>query len=155
MKKLALVMALCALSGCASGSLAPKSSAGEKAATVAAASQAVAAGRYEQAETLLSDYVYRTEDSSLKLRVLALTGETQKQAIHTVASLLWETGRDATLSNFASDYLPRHDRNVVLCRLAERQARYQDAYRCWNDLGYIDRAERVIRTQAAIEVLGI
>ncbi|WGK63362.1 hypothetical protein QAO71_17625 (plasmid) [Halopseudomonas sp. SMJS2] len=142
-----------ALLGCSIAPMAPPSTAAEKAAKVDAASRAVKIGRYNQAELLLSDYVYRSAKGSLKLRRLALTGETRTQAIDTVTSLLWETGRDVTLTNFAADYLPRYERDVTLCRLSERQARYQDAYRCWNELGHVDRADRVLRTQATIEIL--
>ncbi len=153
--KLFLAAAICAgaLAGCGSVPMAPTSTAAEKSARVEAASRAVKGGRYDHAETLLSDYVYRAANGSLKLRPLALAGETRKQAIDTVALLLWETGRDITLTSFASDYLPRYEREVTLCRLSERQARYQDAYRCWNALGHVDRSQRVLRTQAAIEVL--
>lgn len=142
-----------ALVGCSTGPMAPPSTAAEKAAKVEAASRAVKTGHYDQAELLLSDYVYRSDNGSLKLRRLALSGETRKQAIDTVTLLLWETGRDVTLTNFAADYLPRYERDVTLCRLSERQARYQEAYRCWNELGHVDRADRVLRTQATIEIL--
>ncbi|RCH25501.1 hypothetical protein CSC43_7183 [Pseudomonas aeruginosa] len=41
-----------------------------------------------------------------------------------------------------------------MCRLSERQAHYPEAYACWNNLGHEDRAERTIRTEAALRILG-
>ena len=142
-----------ALVGCSAGPLAPPATTAAKSAKVEAASRAVKTGAYAQAEVLLSDFVYLSDNGSLKLRRMALSGETRKLAIDTVVSLLWETRRDVTLTTFAADYLPRYERDVTLCRLTERQARYQDAYRCWNELGHVDRAERVVRTQATIDIL--
>lgn len=83
-----------------------------------------------------------------------LNGESRKIAIDTVISLLWETGRDQTLAQFAKEYLSGDEYKVTMCRLSERQAHYPDAYACWNNLGHEDRAERTIRTEAALRILG-
>jgi hypothetical protein len=95
----------------------------------------------------------RTQDGSLKLKKLGIFGDTRKDAIDMIVLLLWETGRDKTLATFANDYLSGDERKTTLCRLAERQGQWQDAYRCWNDLGDGDRAERVLRTEASIRIL--
>ncbi len=141
------------LCGCSTAVVAPGQSKSEQSTKIDAATAAVKVGKHDHAERLMSDYVYRAEDGALKLRNVGLFGEDRKKAIDLIVMLLWETGRDKTLATFASDYLPKYERSVTLCRLAERQARYQDAFTCWNDLGHTDRAERVIRTDGAIRIL--
>lgn len=116
--------------------------------------QAVDLGIHGRAERILGNYVYRAKDGDLKMRYFGITGTNRKEAIDIVVSLLWETGRDETLKQFAGDYLSGTEYQTVLCRIAERQARYEDAYQCWNKMGEVDRAERVIRTEAAFRVLG-
>jgi len=67
--------------------------------------------------------------------------------------MLWDTGRDASLEQFAKRYLSGYERDVMLCRLAERNAVYEKAYNCWNDLGDVDRARRTVRTESALRIL--
>lgn len=141
------------LSGCGTGGILAGQPQSEQAQKIASATAAVKVGRHEHAERLMADYVYRTEEGALKLRNVGFFGDDRKKAIDLIVLLLWETGRDKTLATFADDYLPSYERSVTHCRLAERQARYQDAFRCWNDLGHTDRAERVIRTDGAIRIL--
>lgn len=117
------------------------------------ANQAVQFGKYNEAEKVLGQYVYRDERGSLKLRYFGISGDNRKHAIDTVVALLWETGRDDTLKQFAHDYLAGNDYRTTLCRISERQAKYEEAYHCWNDIGAVDRAERVIRTEAALRIL--
>lgn len=144
---LAAILAALMLTGCVTqGELNERS-------RVHAAEIALNGGEYKKAEAILSVYVTRTEDGELKLKWFGLSGATRKKAIDMIVMLLWETGRDNTLATFADDYLPSSEFHVTQCRLAERQALYQDAYRCWNDIGDVDRAERVIRTEAAIRIL--
>jgi len=121
---------------------------------VSMAKQAVDLGYYVNAERLLAQYVYRNKAGELKLRYFGLSGEIRKEAIDTVVRLLWETGRDDTLKQFADDYLSGDEYQTTLCRISERQASYEQAYQCWNRMGEVDRAERVIRTEAAIRILG-
>lgn len=118
------------------------------------ADQAVHIGKYESAEKLLGQYVYRDDRGNLKMKYSGLSGETRKQAIDTVVSLLWATGRDDTLKQFADDYLSGNEYKATMCRITERQALYEEAYHCWNKMGEIDRAERVVRTEAALRILG-
>lgn len=118
------------------------------------AKQAVDLGYYVNAERLLAQYVYRNKAGELKLRFFGLSGKIRKEAIDTVVRLLWETGRDDTLKQFADDYLSGDEYQTTLCRISERQASYEQAYQCWNRMGEVDRAERVIRTEAAIRILG-
>jgi hypothetical protein len=88
------------------------------------------------------------------MKYSSLSGENRKQAIDTVVSLLWATGRDDTLKQFADDYLSGNEYKATICRITERQALYEEAYHCWNKMGEIDRAERVVRTEAALRILG-
>ncbi|MGP0171090.1 hypothetical protein ACSVIJ_04330 [Pseudomonas sp. NCHU5208] len=118
------------------------------------ASKAVDIGDYAYAEKSLQKFVYRDKKGQLKLIYFGLSGETRKVVIDTVVRLLWETGRDETLLQFADDYLSSREYSVTACRLSERQAAYEQAYQCWNRMGEIDRAERVLRTEAAIRILG-
>lgn len=152
-KVLAAGVAVVALSGCTTSQFHHGKSQVEQKSKVLAASEAVKVGRFDHAETMLADYVFRDKEGHLKLKYIGLSGESKKVAVDTIAALLWETGRDATLTAFADDYLPRYERKVTHCRLAERQANYPVAYRCWNDLGHVDRADRVVRTEAAIRIL--
>lgn len=141
------------LAGCASGPFGTTPSELNDQARVSAAGIAMKGGEYKRAEGILSVYVKRTDDGSLKLQNLGQFGDTRKRAIDLIVTLLWETGRDKTLAKFADDYLSGNERSTTLCRLAERQGRWEDAYRCWNDMGEVDRAERVLRTEATIRIL--
>lgn len=118
------------------------------------ASQAVQMGQYSQAEQRLSPFVYRNSKGNLKVKYFGVSGENRRYAIDIVVSLLWETGRDDTLKQFACDYLEGAEYETTVCRIAERQAQYEEAYHCWNDMGEVDRAERVIRTESALRILG-
>lgn len=118
-----------------------------------AAQEAVALGKYPLAESLMQDYVYRSEKGELKMKFWGLSGKNRKMAIDVVSALLWETGRDETNAQFADDYLSGDERKTVHCRLAERQARYNDAFQCWNAMGQVDRADRVLRTKGAMDIL--
>lgn len=151
----ALILAAALVSGCSGmGTLkAPPQTKYERAAQVQAASAALRAGNYHQAEQLLADYMYRDDSGELRFKFLRFTPEGKKQAVDTVAMLLWETGRDQSLADFASRYLHGYERDVMLCRLAERKAEFEDAYQCWNDLGDIDRARRSVRTESALRIL--
>lgn len=148
-----LAMALF-VSGCASqGTAVLPQSTDERTAQVQAAAQAVKLGQYEHAERLLADYLYRDADNGLRFKSFSLSSAAKKQATDTVALLLWETGRDASLETFAKRYLSGYERDVMLCRLAERNARYKQAFECWNKLGDSDRAKRVLKTEAALRIL--
>ncbi|MCU9528121.1 hypothetical protein [Pseudomonas mosselii] len=121
---------------------------------LAGASHAVQMGQYGLAEQRLAQYAYRDKDGRLKIKYFGISGDNRKHAIDTVVSLLWETGRDDTLKQFSHDYLAGSEYQTTLCRISERQAKYEEAYHCWNDIGEVDRAERVIRTEAALRILG-
>ena len=98
-------------------------------------------------------FMYRDADGELRFKAVSLTSQGRKEAIDTVTMLLWETGRDASLEGFATRYLNGYEKDVMLCRLAERNALYEQSYHCWNDLGDIDRARRSVRTESAIRIL--
>lgn len=117
------------------------------------AAQAVKGGSFDNAEKLLAPYLYRDKDGELRFRSLGVSSDAEKKAIDTVALMLWDTGRDATLESFAKRYLDGYERDVMLCRLAERNAVYEKAYNCWNDLGDLDRARRSVRTESALRIL--
>ncbi len=121
---------------------------------VMGASRAVDIGDYVYAERALQKFVYRDSKGQLKLIYFGLSGDTRKQVIDTVVRLLWETGRDATLRQFSDAYLSGREYQATICRIAERQGAFEQAYQCWNKMGEVDRAERVIRTEAAIKILG-
>jgi hypothetical protein len=120
---------------------------------ILAANEAVAVGKYPLAEALMADYVYRNDKGELKLRFWGVSSKSRKLAIDVVSALLWETGKDDTAIQFADDYLSGTERKTVHCRIAERQARYDHAFECWNRMGQVDRAERVLRTKGAMEIL--
>lgn len=84
---------------------------------------------------------------------MGVSSDAKKKAVDTVALMLWDTGRDGTLESFAKRYLSSYERNVMLCRLAERNAIYEKAYNCWNELGDVDRARRTVRTESALRIL--
>ena len=150
----AIIVATAILSGCgAIQHKAPSQTAQERAAQIQAAAGAIKAGHYQHAESLLADYMYRDDDGDLRFKFIRFTSDGKKQAIDTVAMLLWETGRDKTLVDFAKRYLTGDERQTMLCRVAERNAEYEDAYHCWNDMGDIDRARRTIRTESALRIL--
>lgn len=117
------------------------------------AAQAVKVGSFDSAEKLLAPYLYRDNDGELRFRSLGVSSDAEKKAVDTVALMLWDTGRDATLESFAKRYLDGYERDVMLCRLAERNAVYEKAYNCWNDLGDVDRARRSVRTESALRIL--
>lgn len=117
---------------------------------ILAAKEAVAIGKYPLAESLMADYVYRS-DGDLKMRFWGVSSKSRKLAIDVVVALLWETGKDDTSLQFADDYLSGDERKTVHCRVAERQARFEEAASCWNEMGQVDRADRVIRTHALHE----
>jgi hypothetical protein len=141
------------LVGCARGPFGTTQSELDDQARVSAAGIAMKGGEYKRAEGILSVYVKRTDDGALRLQNLGQFGDTRKRAIDLIVTLLWETGRDKTLAKFAADYLSGTERATTLCRLAERQGLWEDAYRCWNDMGEVDRAERILRTEATIRIL--
>lgn len=142
-----LFLAAMSVSGCAQFDRA------EAKANLAGADQSVNFGDYGTAEHLLAEYVYRDKATgALKLHS-GLRGRSRKTAVDTVVKLLWETGRDATLLQFAGDYLSGREKQITNCRVAERQARYDEAYSCWNGIGEVERAERVLRTEAAVRIL--
>ena len=158
MLRLALTLsAVVALSGCViAGQVyapVPAQSKDERAAQVASAAQAVKLGNYEHAERLMADYMYRDQGGELLFKSTSFTSASRKQAVDTVAQLLWETGRNESLEHFASRYLSGYERSSMLCRVAERGAVYEKAYNCWNELGDIDRARRVIKTESALRIL--
>lgn len=150
----ALFVAL-GLAGCVTepaGSALPTTSAKRKAQVELAGHEAMR-GRYQQAEQLLAPYLYRSPEGDLMLRSTGISSAAQQQAIDTVALVLWETGRDASLEQFSKRYLGGYEREVMLCRLAERNAVYEKAYNCWNELGDVDRARRSVRTESALRIL--
>lgn len=141
--------------GCAtqqSGSL-PSQTKAQRTAQIQLAAQAVKSGNFKYAERLLADYMYRDKEGELRFKSLGVSSLVEKQAIDSVALLLWDTARDATLEKFANRYLDGYERDVMLCRLAERNAVYEKAYSCWNELGDVDRAQRTIRTESALRIL--
>ncbi|KQW19951.1 MULTISPECIES: hypothetical protein [Pseudomonas] len=125
----------------------------QREAQIEVAAQAVKTGKFEQAEQLLSRYLYRSPDGELLFRSMGVGSDAEQMAIDTVALMLWETGRDASLESFSKRYLSGYERDVMLCRLAERNAVYEKAYNCWNDLGDVDRARRTVRTESALRIL--
>lgn len=155
MKPIALALTLGLLGGCVTPSApkAPNQTLEERSAQIIAASEAVKVGKFDQAEKLLADYLYRDQNGELLFKSMNLSSEVQKEAIQAVALLLWKTGRDASLEKFANRYLSAQDKKVTMCRLAERNAVYEQAYNCWNDQGEVDRARRVSRTEAALRIL--
>ncbi len=156
MRRLVFVCA-CAgllLAGCAGSGVSKSSQTKhERDAQVKAAAHALKVGKHDHAEQLMADYLYRDSDGELRFRFVSFTPQGKKQAIDTVALLLWETGRDSTLEGFANRYLNGYERGTMLCRLAERNAQYEKAYHCWNELGDVDRARRSVRTEAALRLL--
>lgn len=151
---LAAVLAV-AICGCTTqpfGALPPQSSS-QREAQIQSAALAVKTGNFEQAEKLLAGYMYRDETGELRFKSLSVSSDVEKQAVDTVSLMLWDTGRDSTLERFAKRYLSGYERDVMLCRLAERSAIYEKAYNCWNDLGDVDRARRTVRTESALRIL--
>ncbi|MCK1788700.1 hypothetical protein [Pseudomonas violetae] len=118
------------------------------------ANNAVLMANYQNAEKLLGQYVYRDRSGRLKVRSVGISADNRKHAIDTVVQLLWETGRDESLQQFAGEYLTGREYQTTMCRISERQARFEEAYHCWNDMGEATRAERVIATEAALQILG-
>lgn len=152
-----VAMALLVLSGCAHDDrplFAPTVDDLQDQSQLSGANQAVQIGRYKEAEKVLGQYVYRDKSGDLKLKYFGISGDNRKHVIDTVVTLLWETGRDDTLKQFAKDYLKGSEYQTTLCRITERQAKYEEAYHCWNGMGEVDRAERVVRTEAALRILG-
>jgi hypothetical protein len=158
MHKLSLVVFLASMSlgACSSSNplFAPSVSDLQDRSQLSGADQAVHIGKYDSAEKILGQYVHRDEHGNLKMKYLGISGDNRKQAVDTVVTLLWETGRDDTLKQFAKDYLSGDEYKATMCRISERQALYEEAYHCWNKMGEGDRAERVIRTEAALRILG-
>nr|CAM96057.1 putative exported protein [Pseudomonas fluorescens SBW25] len=151
-----LAMAVLAMSGCAHDEkpfFAPSDSELQDRSQLSGADQAVLMGKYQHAERMLAQYVSRNNSGQLRMKYFGISGENRKHAIDTVATLLWETGRDDSLKQFAKDYLSGAEYQTTLCRISERQAKYEEAYHCWNEMGEIDRAERVVRTEAALRIL--
>lgn len=150
----ALLLAL-AVSGCASqaGGGMPNQTKPQREAQIELAAHAVKSGNFEYAERLLGPYMYRSQQGELLFKPLGVSSGVEKKAIDTVALMLWDTGRDMSLEKFAGRYMSGYERDVMLCRLAERNAIYERAYACWNDLGDIDRARRVTRTESALRIL--
>lgn len=151
---LSIVPAL-ALSACAGFSAPdlPNQTDAQREAQIKAAEIAVTTGNFASAEKLMAPYLYRDATGELVMHYLGVSSDANKSAVDTVALLLWDTGRDATLESFAKRYLRGYERQVMLCRLAERQASYDKAYSCWNGEGDVDRARRVIRTESALKIL--
>ncbi|NVL48611.1 hypothetical protein F2S72_01195 [Pseudomonas syringae pv. actinidiae] len=131
----------------------PQQTTGQREAQIEVAAQAVRGGSFDSAEKLLAPYLFRDKEGELRLRSLGVSSESEKKAVDTVTLMLWDTGRDATLEAFAKRYLSGYEREVMLCRLAERNAVYEKAYNCWNDLGDVDRARRTVRTESALRIL--
>ena len=151
---LAVVLAI-GVGGCTAqpfGAL-PAQSKTDREAQIISASQAVKTGNFEVAEQLLAGYMYRDATGELLFKSLSVSSDVEKQAVETVSLMLWDTGRDATLERFSKRYLSGYERDVMLCRLAERSAIYEKAYNCWNDLGDVDRARRTVRTESALRIL--
>jgi hypothetical protein len=151
---LGLALAL-TVAGCSSqaGGVIPDQTKPQREAQIHLAADAVKAGNFEYAERLLGPYMYRSQEGELLFKSLGVSSEVEKKAVDTVALMLWDTGRDASLEKFAGRYLSGYEREVMLCRLAERGAIYERAYACWNDLGDVDRARRVTRTESALRIL--
>lgn len=131
----------------------PPQTTAQREAQIEVAAQAVRGGGFDSAEKLLAPYLYRSNEGELLFRSLGVSSSAKKKAIDTVALMLWDTGRDGTLESFAKRYLDGYERDVMLCRLAERNAVYEKAYNCWNDLGDVDRARRSVRTESALRIL--
>ncbi|QHF00601.1 hypothetical protein LCG56_27925 (plasmid) [Pseudomonas cannabina pv. alisalensis] len=151
-----LAMAILVLTGCAHDEkpfFAPSPSDLQDKSQLSGADQAVHMGKYPQAERMLAQYVSRNDSGQLRMKYFGISSENRKHAIDTVVTLLWETGRDDSLMQFAKDYLSGPEYQTTLCRISERQAKYEEAYHCWNQMGEIDRAERVVRTEAALRIL--
>lgn len=125
----------------------------QREAQIELAAQAVKGGKFELAEQVLARYLYRSHSGELLFRSLRVSSAVERKAIDTVALMLWDTGRDASLEQFAKRYLSGYEGDVMLCRLAERNAVYEKAYNCWNDLGDVDRARRSVRTESALRIL--
>ena len=151
---LTLTLAL-SVSGCASqvGGVIPNQTKPQREAQIELAAQAVKTGNFEYAERLLGPYMYRSQEGELLFKSLGVSSDVEKKAVDTVALMLWDTGRDVSLEKFAGRYMSGYERDVMLCRLAERNAIYERAYACWNDLGDVDRARRVTRTESALRIL--
>lgn len=118
------------------------------------ANNAVLMANYQDAEKLLGQYVYRDGSGRLRMKSVGISADNRKHGIDTVVQLLWETGRDESLQQFAREYLTGSEYQTTMCRISERQARFEEAYHCWNDMGEATRAERVIATEAALQILG-
>lgn len=154
MRQAFLVAALgLSIAGCSSlPSEAPQSKV-DREAQIQTAAHAVSTGNFEMAEKLMAVYLYRDKKGDLKFRSLGVSSDAQKKATDTVALLLWQTGRDASLARFADRYLDGYERDVMHCRIAERNAVFEEAYNCWNDLGDVDRARRSVRIESALRIL--
>lgn len=146
------LMAVITLSGCANVGLPVTQADIDDRSKIIAARDAVKVGKYSLAESILSDFVYRSDNGDLKVEFWGLKGSNRDMVIDTVEALLWESGKDTTNIQFANTYLTGKDRQTVLCRIAERQADYPKAYECWNKMGDIDRARRSMQMDAAIRV---
>ncbi|MFL1449345.1 hypothetical protein ACI77O_13190 [Pseudomonas tritici] len=156
MKVSCIVVALAiGIAGCSTqpNGEAPPQSTAQREAQINLATQAVKAGDFKHAEKLMGDYMYRDKQGELRFKPLGISSESEQEAVDTVALMLWDTGRDATLESFSRRHLSGYERDVMLCRLAERGAVYERAYNCWNDLGDVDRARRSIRTESALRIL--
>lgn len=150
---IAIVLAI-GVTGCTTQpGAAPPQTPKQREAQIEVAAQAVKGGNFASAEKLLAPYLYRDQEGDLRFRSLGVSRDAKKKAVDTVALMLWDTGRDATLEGFAKRYLDDYERDVMLCRLAERNAVYEQAYNCWNDLGDVDRARRTVRTESALRIL--
>nr|WP_192963245.1 hypothetical protein [Pseudomonas fluorescens]CEK42025.1 hypothetical protein PQBR57_0072 [Pseudomonas fluorescens SBW25] len=150
---IAIVLAI-GVVGCTTQPVAaPPQTKAQRESQIDVAAQAVKAGSFDSAEKLLAPYLYRDKDGELHFRSLGVSSDAEKKAVDTVALMLWDTGRDATLESFAKHYLDGYERDVMMCRLAERNAVYEKAYNCWNDLGDVDRARRSVRTESALRIL--
>lgn len=157
MKKIACIAAMIAIgiAGCSTqpfGSMPPQTKQ-QREAQIQTANLAVQGGNFAQAEKLMGAYMYRDKNGELRFKSLGVSSESNQLAVDTVALMLWNTGRDATLENYAKRYLSGYEKDVMLCRLAERNAVYEDAYNCWNALGDVDRARRTVRTESALRIL--
>lgn len=150
---IAIVLAI-GVVGCTTQPVAapPEQTSAQREAQIEVAAQAVKGGGFDNAERLLAPYLYRDKVGELRFRSLGVSSAAEKKAVDTVALMLWSTGRDATLESFAKRYLGGYEREVMLCRLAERNSVYEKAYNCWNDLGDLDRARRTVRTESALRI---
>ena len=151
---IAIVLAI-GVVGCTSQPFAapPVQTREQREAQIDVAFQSVKGGRFDSAEKLLAPYMYRDKKGELRFRSLGVSTDAKKKAVDTVALMLWDTGRDGTLESFAKRYLGGYERDVMLCRLSERNAVYEKAYNCWNELGDVDRARRTVRTESALRIL--